>query len=340
MVLYRETDRQLENCTFAKTVLMMIIVLYHSMLYWKNGTAAQSNAVLCGIANWFAGFHNYCFFLISGYIYYFLRYEKNQYAYYLPFIRKKAKRLVIPAVFIGFFWVAPINGYLSHYTIRDYLIKIVLACSPSHLWFLWSLFFMFVLCWPLSDFLKQHNILGLEIVGLLFVAGIVGGYFHINVFNIFSACAHFCYFYIGFKIREYRVSLGRFTLIAGIILYTVMIVVKLVIPKNGVTFMAVNELLELFYKVIGSITAFFVLQYIAERVRWKESSAFSFISRRAMPIYLFHQQITHLSQHFLNGHMNPYVNVLLNFAFSISLGIVLSSLMMRHKATRYLIGEQ
>jgi len=32
---YRE--KELENCTFIKTILMVIIVIYHSMLFW-NGT--------------------------------------------------------------------------------------------------------------------------------------------------------------------------------------------------------------------------------------------------------------------------------------------------------------
>ena len=107
-------DLELKNCTFVKTMLMLIVVFYHSILFWSgnwfSAIPAQRLEILAGIASWLNSFHIYGFALVSGYLFYYLRYEKGKYGRYIPFLKQKAKRLLVPYVFAAAVWVIPISA--------------------------------------------------------------------------------------------------------------------------------------------------------------------------------------------------------------------------------------
>lgn len=59
-----------------------------------------------------------------------------------------------------------------------------------------------------------------------------------------------------------------------------------------------------------------------------------------MAIYLFHQQIIYFTIIWLNGKVNPYLNAIVNFIVALVLSSLISTLLMRFKVTRVLIGEK
>ena len=124
-------DTELKNCTYIKTVLMLSIVLYHSMLYWCEnwfvGTPAIEVPLLAMLAGWLNSFHIYAFALVSGYIFYYIKHERAGYKEFLPFARKKALRLLVPYVFAAMAWVMPINGAFSLLSLKEVFPKFVLA---------------------------------------------------------------------------------------------------------------------------------------------------------------------------------------------------------------------
>ena len=67
---------------------------------------------------------------------------------------------------------------------------------------------------------------------------------------------------------------------------------------------------------------------------------FIFLSKRSMPIYLFHQQVIYFTIIWFNGKVNPYINVAVNFIVAIVLSVIISSILMKFKVTRFLIGEK
>ncbi len=91
---------------------------------------------------------------------------------------------------------------------------------------------------------------------------------------------------------------------------------------------------------LGAVTAFSILQLLADVFPWRDDKRFLFLSKRAMPIYLFHQQITHLSKYWLGGHVNPYLTAAVNFILALTLSTLIASLLLRFKLTRFLIGEK
>lgn len=109
-----DQKRELDNCTFVKTVLMLIVVAYHSILAWSGSwftaISVERSEILAGIASWLNSFHIYGFTLVSGYLFYYLRYEKGKYGQFIPFLKQKAKRLLVPYVFVVAVWVIPFSA--------------------------------------------------------------------------------------------------------------------------------------------------------------------------------------------------------------------------------------
>ena len=82
----------LDNCYFVKTVLMILVVFYHSILFWGGGSwlnnqpAIFKSKTLSILSVWLNTFHIYGFTLVSGYIFQYLKYEKDKYQKFLLFI--------------------------------------------------------------------------------------------------------------------------------------------------------------------------------------------------------------------------------------------------------------
>lgn len=131
---------------------MLVIVLYHSCLFW-NDTWFRVCMPVVEVGElsklfilWPSSWHNYAFALVSGYLFYYLRYENDKYFEFKAFLKKKVQRLLIPAYFVGLIWVVPIKTYFWGDWF-NLLLKSVFGTSPSHLWFLFMLFDVFIMAY-------------------------------------------------------------------------------------------------------------------------------------------------------------------------------------------------
>lgn len=337
---------ELDNCTFIKTILMLCVIIGHCVNFW-NGTwftvikPRYSSDIIATISIWLNSFHIFGFTLISGYLYCFLRNEKNKYSQFTPFVLTKAKRLLIPYCFCVVFWVAPITVFFYSYSIKDIFVKYILCTSPSQLWFLWMLFWVFILAWPLSKLLK-NDVVAIIISILSWGFGLVGNLVLPNVFCIWTAFTYLPYFILGMKLREkkdwflYKIPGGVYLVVQ----ITLFIVGQILSSKSSVVAKILALGIDYLVHVFGALMAFFVLQWLATKVNWKESKVFMFLSKRSMPIYLFHQQVIYFTIILLNGKVNPYVNAAVNFVVAMAVSILISSVLMKFKWTRFLIGEK
>lgn len=142
--------RNLSYCNFAKTVLMLLVVLCHSAAFYGGNwfrvcTVSETNEVLAILSSWLGTFHVEGFTLISGYIYYYIKYEKEGYQDFRKYIKNKFKRLLVPYIAISLFWVIPIRTFFYSYSLIDVVKDYALGESPSQLWFLLMLFNVFVI---------------------------------------------------------------------------------------------------------------------------------------------------------------------------------------------------
>lgn len=89
---------------------------------------------------WFSSFMNSTFVMVSGYIYYTMRFERDKYQKYWSFVVNKIKRLIVPTIFISVIWIIPICVYVFGFSTSDIIYNFVLGVLPRQLWFLLMLF--------------------------------------------------------------------------------------------------------------------------------------------------------------------------------------------------------
>ena len=172
-----KNETKLENCSFIKTVLLFLVVLYHSCVFW-TGNWWDTEPVFPSIglnylSLWLNSFHVYAFTLASGYIFAY-KISKREYLNYLPFLRNKARRLIVPYYFTMIIWVAPISAYLFKWNIIYLIKKFILCINPSQLWFLWMLFGVFAFVWPVRYYILEKPMLGWGLSLLFYAVGMVG----------------------------------------------------------------------------------------------------------------------------------------------------------------------
>lgn len=192
-----DREKELNNCTQIKAMLMLIIVIYHSMrIFAGRGTwgpyLSMHDAPILGyISDWLNSFHVYAFTLISGYIFCFIKYEKGGYQEYKSFISNKIKRLLVPYVFVAAVWVAPIHAY--YFGTEGLAKKYLLGTTPSQLWFLLMLFWVFLIFWLLSDIIYRKPLFGGAIICVLYCMG----FFMPGIYCINSGLTYLLFFILA-----------------------------------------------------------------------------------------------------------------------------------------------
>ncbi len=341
-----DRNKQLDNCTFIKTILMLLIVFYHSINYWSGKwftyDPEEISPLLSVLAEWLNSFHIYGFVLVSGYIFSFLKYEKKRYDKFLPFLLNKFKRLIVPFYFVAVFWVVPFALYFFRFDFTEIIDRYILASNPNQLWFLWMLFNVFIIFWLLSSFFEKHTFAGSVVVIGMYGLSLVGSRIIPNYFMIWTALKYVPVFWLGLKLRQGK--LNFITRVPGIVWLVIDIgmfaVAKYVSTFDTIIFKLLNYGCSFLLNAIGAIMIFVVLQGIANKFEYKNSKVFLMLAKYSMPIYLVHQQIIYVSISLFNGNINLYVHAMLNFVISILVSVIISHLLFKTKITRFLIGEK
>ena len=204
------------------------------------------------------------------------------------------------------------------------------------------LFGVFVVFCPLSSFFQKHLLAGMLLVAGFYGVGIIGQSLLPDVFQVFRTCSYIPFFWLGFKIRQLGSCMLRkvpvwLWLFGHILLFAL---VRFLVTMDGVIFELLRLGVDFVLHIIGALMAFIILQKIADHTKWQENKAFLLLGKYSMPVYLFHQQIVCVFLLLLNGVLNPYVHVVVNFVGAMVISLLLSVCMMRFKWTRILIGEK
>lgn len=343
-----ENKNTLANCGFVKTFLMLLVILGHACNFWTGNWFTDNPMInsngLSIISSWLNSFHIYAFTLVSGYIFTF-KILRGGYRDYSKFLKNKAKRLLVPYVFSMLIWVAPISACFFHWEIPELFRNYILCISPSQLWFLWMLFEVFVIVWPLRNVMVKKPAAGWMISLGFYGVGVVGGRFIPNVFCIWTACQYVIFFFIGMRIRVKSEKHEK--LLTEVVPWFCWVVVDLLLfavnrlieQHSGFIWSAISLGMAFLLHIVGAIMAWIVLQASASRTNWQGNRVFQTLASYSMPMYLFHQQIIYFTITALNGVVSPWINVGVNFVVALGGSFLISALMMKLKATRVLIGE-
>lgn len=160
---------RLKNIELIKNIAILFVVLNHCMNPYTGlwvYTSAQNSTVFDFIARYIGSFHMALFVFCSGYIYF---YKKDYKMNIIELIKKKYYRLIIPFIFVTFFWIIPVRkaiGFYNHDLIYLYLKNVVLGVDPGPTWFLLMLFNIFIIVHIFYKLVKRFNY-KIKIIGLI-----------------------------------------------------------------------------------------------------------------------------------------------------------------------------
>lgn len=338
----------LKNTGFVKTILMLLVMLDHACAFWTGnwfqGEPANPSEFLGAVSDWLGSFLVFSFALVSGYLFAY-KVRKGDYASYIPFLQNKAKRLLIPYLCTMLVWVVPVSQYFFHWDIGYLFRKYILCIDPSQLWFLWMLFGVFALVWPLRQVFLNKPKIGWVMAMGFFCLGVAGKKVLPNIFCIWTACEYVPFFFLGMRIRcreedgqsaPVKPETWYIWVIPDVLLFAA---VRYLDRKSGMLWTAASVGMTFLLHAVGAIMAFTVLHAIAKRIPWQKSKSFRALLSYSMPMYLFHQQIIYFTLLWLNGKLSPWLHAGVNFLMAAVVSLIISALLMRWKVTRTLIGE-
>lgn len=137
------------------------------------------------------------FTIIAGYTFCYLLRERNKYVTFIPFLKNKINRLLIPFIILG----TIIN--LCEY--GKNLVDIIYGL-PNHLWYCLMLFYVYIICWIIEKYFGTKTNIILTLVSF-FVIYKTHGYPAIGyhfIAGVFLPIYYYGYFYFGFLLRKYK----------------------------------------------------------------------------------------------------------------------------------------
>lgn len=348
-IIKEEKTDLLYKCDIIKVTMMLLVILGHSLALWRssgwfNQEAAEKNIIFDYIATILENIHNYNFVFISGYIFYYSKFECGKYNNFFYDIVKRAKRLLIPYMFVSIIWVAPFKMLFYKCDISDIIYDFVLAIGPSQLWFIWMIFLLFVIFHILGEKIEDSNLVtGLIVAIVLYGVGIIGSKFIPNIFQIWSACKYFLFYYMGFILRKNSKYVEKI-IIDTKNKYIILLVIIEIIVSSIYFICKINDFSKILIfgtrflsQIIGVITVVCVFEKINLK-RIMNNSLYIFLKRYNFGMYLFHQQILYVSITAFNGKVSSVVLGFANFIIASICSALITYILSKSRATSFLIG--
>jgi len=332
----------LNNCSTVKAILLLIVIFGHSIAYWASdwftGDSTFRPTLLHVLLDWIGSFHVYGFALVSGYIFAY-KIESGGYKVFLEFVLKKAKRLIVPYMFVAMIWVIPISILFLPWNV-EYIIRNFILCEgPSQLWFLWMLFDVFVIVRLLWKLISKNHFLGWSISLILYGIGIVGYKYIPNYFNIWIALQYVIVFYVGIIIWQGS-KLSKVPWYLWLIMDIVLYWLLKSCSHIHYTYISILSIgLSLLLHLVGAMMIFGFLQNILYNYSLRNHKIVNSFCETSLSIYLFHQQIIYLCIVLLKDLVPVYINIIINIFVSIIVSYAIGRFLMKFRVTRFLVGE-
>lgn len=289
------------------------------------------------------------FSFLAGYVWSYQLSDLGRRYGLFEFIKKKAKRLLLPCFFFGFFYLL-LFFYSSSYSI-DSLILMLLS-GPGHLWFLPVLFWSFIILWFIDHFRLSSGWTLLVLAVLSFIP-------HFPLPFGLGKLPHFVFFmFCGYLLRmHHEIVQAKFMNPAAIILiwivFVVLVVIWTVVNNNDEMIMIRDGIFSsriisyglksfwCFFEACCVISAlylsvcFFTTKYDFVPSRYAVS-----FNKYCYGIYIFHQFV-YVYVYFktpLYDMVHPYLLPWVGFLITITISLLLTKLTLKTHLGRFLIG--
>lgn len=215
--------KSIKEYDFLRAIAVLLVILGHCT-YYKiktdyggidygiNAEQTLTGMILKLITRTLYSFHMPLFIALSGCLW-AVRIRNKGIQSFRSLVKNKGRRLMVPFLLTAFFWSIPLK-YLSGYwngsfieIIQQILLGQILMFGNfnSHLWFLQSLFFIFILAYFIEKFnCRQCPV---KFIVSLLMLSMMSRFLesrHICFLNIQSAFLYLLWFYVGFYFEHIR----------------------------------------------------------------------------------------------------------------------------------------
>lgn len=306
-----------------RALAIIIVVLGHSIILYSKSWGFFESIYDVPILDYLKSFINIIqmplFFSLSGFLFY---YSINKKSDFKNFFKKKFKRLLIPFLMIGIFWMIPIKlliGYSGYQnlTLFQIISKLFLGTDSGHLWYLPTLFIIFMIAYFMKKvFNKRYELLiTLLLLAISYLSIYINIYPYLN-----QALCYFYYFYIGMLINKHQNKKINLYLLIFITFLSFLIMLWF---KN-------IRLLEFAF-----VTSLIILIY--QTINGKDIKLMKIISDNSYGIYLIHSPLVYITYTYLTN-ANPIIVVVINFMVFGGIALLLSNLIRKSKL-KFILGE-
>lgn len=341
-----EKDK-LNDYEIIKVIAILLVVFAHaSRMYTSDGiiTPMHASIGLNYLTRYIYSFHMPLFVFVSGAIYYYVRKKLNKYDNISKFVVNKSKRLMIPYIIFGLFYVAPImiGLNLTKYSKIGYLGKgIILSLDPRHLWYVFMLFNVFIILRIFEKYIDKAPTL-IPIVIFVFLY-IISGRLP-AILQISNTAKYLVFFYMGYLFQNKKEIIFdklKFNklLCASFFLLNIITLVGSIYTRNIKVPGLIIGLTEFSSAVFGILFIYGVITLLS-KTTIEENKIYKSIEKNSFGIYLFHPMLIYIMFHFLGEKdVNPYILTLLVFGVSLLISNILTE-MVRLAHLDIIIGEK
>lgn len=312
------------NIVLFRALAILLVILGHSIILydptWGIYTTEVKASYFVILKKVINQIQMPLFFSISGYLFYYSSCKKYK---FLLFIKNKVLRLLVPYIFIAFFYMDPIKillgvpGYTSN-GIASLLKQQIMFTNNGHLWFLPCLFFIFLF---ISIILKYLNN---RITCLVFLALLIGLNLTSNrlpnILSLNLVSQYAAYFYIGYIGNRFTLHKNIRPLYWGFIV--LLFCLTLIQPMDNL-------------RPIGILVCLYFLYQIPFGYK---SSIINEISKNSYGLYLFHSPLVYITYTYFRD-ISPIFVLLINMIIMGSIAYILTYVI-RILKLQIVIGEK
>lgn len=322
--------KMMKEINILKFYGILLVVLGHVVFVYSPLsiiTPNEPSPTLNLLKNIIYAFHMPMFFFASGCIFAWQLEIKKKSMTFMSLLKNKTKRLMIPFFAFGLLMVYPTMILLGFRDPMHYFIDgFILAIDPRHLWFVMTLFLIFLLFFGLH---KLCNKLHVPIWTTIILAVLIYN-FPVNIayFQIRNVEEYLIWFTFGYLFTVYKSIFKYLAIVAICGLVSIM-----VIPAFTLSF----NVLKLFNAIVG-IAIFYTLSVLTIKI--EKTKLYQWIAPNSFGIYLFHAMIIYWIEFIaIPYQINPYLLSIMVFVFSLTFSILLT-LAVRKLELGVIIGEK
>lgn len=319
-----------------RALAIILVVFGHSIIIYSDSWTTYLTNINAPFLNCLKKVINLIqmplYFAISGYLFKFGIGQKLS-----ELILKKGKRLLLPFFIVGMAWLIPIRVLIEYPQYKEcsvfeiVIYKFLLGTDNGHLWFLPTLFLIFVSMFLLLSFLsKLRSIIkhsecyfDLGAAMLLLLLSMIA-YNHSRFTYLIWGGTYAFWFYFGYLLKKYETEFNKLNK-----KYRSRIVILLFISiLSAIRF---NHILLIYFcSVLWVISLFMIIPNETNKVIQN-------IEKNSFGIYLFHSPLVYITYTYL-ANASPLLVIVINF-FCFGIVSLCITCILRKTNLKFVIGE-